>query len=417
MIRNIKKILNFKKLIINFSFRSFANLFTKLLAIITLPIITRALGPAGYGDYNLVGIVIIYTSLPMTLLGLRSYGIREIAAKRKDKGYAATVLSLQLSITIIAVIISFFISSIIFKSHTLLLIAVVLGYIIVFSRALDLEFFYISQKNLIFPAIAKIIGQLFYVLGVILFIKKPNDFVMLVFIAALSPSIADIIQWWNYKSKYLDTRISFSFKSIPKVFKKTWQLGLSQNLEGLISTIPKLLLTILIGTYALGIFSAGYKIYGFIVMFYVTFFYALAPYLVQMNDLPEKVQKKYHLTILLTTFFFSSLTGIFLYYYGQPVVLLILGKDFGESISIFKLISLTLIPMSPIMLLLGNILMYSGKEKYYLIGLIIDAVVVLVSAPFLIKHYSVIGAVYSLSLSMVVTIIVLTYYYFKKNFS
>jgi len=136
------KLLPFKKFAFNLSTRSLANLFSKVLGLITLPIITRALGPEAYGNYNLVMVIVQYTSLPIGLLGLRSYGIREIAAGRKKTSYAMDILSLQFSMAIISICISLIVAYFIFKANVLLLLAIVLGYLIVFARAFDLEFFF-----------------------------------------------------------------------------------------------------------------------------------------------------------------------------------------------------------------------------------------------------------------------------------
>jgi len=410
------KLLRFKKFAFNFSTRSLANLLSKLLGLITLPIITRALGPEAYGNYNLVMVIVQYASLPIGLLGLRSYGIREIASGRKKTSYAMDILSLQFSMAIVTICISLIVAYFIFKANVLLLLAIVLGYLIVFARAFDLEFFFVSQKDLAFPTIAKIIGQLFYVIGVVLFIKKPTDFVVLVFLTSLSPVIGDIIQFRRYIKNYSKFRLGINFRELLSTFKRTWMLGISQNLEGFLGTIPQLLLPVMIGTYALGIYAGGMKVYSILILFYVTFFYALAPYLVQLNKKSKHKQKKYHLFIFLLLFSISSALGIFFYMFGESLIVLLLGKSFGESVLIFKAISFTMIPLVPIVMLLGNILIYSGHEKYYLIGLIVDGIAIIVTAPLFISHFGVVGAVYSLALSMLITIVVLFYYYFKVNY-
>ena len=109
----------------------------------------------------------------------------------------------------------------------------------------------------------------------------------------------------------------------------------------------------------------------------------------------------------------SSLLGILFYFIGEPIIILLLGKGFGDSIMIFKIISITLVPLTPIGILLGSILIFSGHEKYYLIGLIGNAIITLITSYFFIKYLGVIGAVYVMILSMVVSIIILGYFYFR----
>lgn len=416
-IKSIKSIFKFKNLIYNFSIRSFANLLSKLMGLITLPIIARALGPESYGNYNIVNIVLLYTALPMALLGLRSYGIREIAAKRKDTNYANDILSMQFSITILATSVSFLICFFLFKSNYLLISALIIGYVSVFARSLDLEFFYVSQKNLAFPTYASLFGQLFYVIGVVLFIKSPNDFPLLVFLASITILISDIIQITKYHTHYHKFRIKLKIKETIVTFKKTFVMGISQNLEGIIPTIPQILLPILASVYDLGIVTGGLRIYSIILLFYGTFFYALAPYIVQMDAYPAAKKKKYHLFLIGSLLSISIVTGLLLYFLGEPIVLLLLGKGFGESVIIFKIISITLIPIMPIIMLLGNILIYSGNEKYYLYSLILNGIMTAILSYFLISKYQATGAVYVMIASSVISLISLIYFYYKIGFT
>ncbi len=409
------RIFRFKSLFLNFSFRSLANVFSKLIGLVTLPIIARALGPEAYGNYNLVNIIVQYTALPIGLLGLRSYGIREIAANRKNKSYALDILSMQFSIAAIAIVVSLLISGVIFNNQSLLLLAVLLGYIKVFAISLDLEFFYVSQKDLVFPTVSQIIGQLVYIAGVILFIREPTDFPLLVFLASLTLVIGDAIQIKRYHHRHYPFRIRLSLEEALRTFKKTYKLGISQNLEGFYPSIPQILLPIIIGPYALGIFSGGYQVYSIMIMFYVTMFYALTPYLVKLNNYPAKTRRKYHLIMFVMLLFWGGIIGLVLFFFGEKIILLLLGKSFGESVQVFKTVSLTLIPMAPVMMLLGNILVYSQKEKYYLISLVLGAVLIVLSSPILLVKFQVVGAVYALAISMFFGISLLFYYYFKTE--
>lgn len=411
----ILKFRHLKKLFINFSFRSFTNLISKFIGLVTLPIIARALGPEAYGNYNLVLITVQYTSFPISLLGLRSYGIREIAGRRKDDSYAIDILSMQLSIALISVFVSTLITFFLFKSSLLLFFSILIGYIIVFTNALNLEFFYVAKKDLLFPSIARLVGQICYVLGVIFFIKEPEDYPFLVFFAALTPAIADFIQLKRFHKRSGKVIFRLHFKDIINTFRTTYRLGISTNLEGLIPLVPQLLIPVILSTYALGIFSGGYKVYSILVTFYITFYYALAPYLVGLNKYHIDIRRKYHFLVLLIVMFVSILIGVMLFFWGEPIVVLILGKDFGESIVVFKAISLTLIPLTPISMLIGNILIYSSREKYYLISLIISGLTILLSSPILIKNFNEVGAIYSIAISMISGILTMTYFYFRSE--
>ena len=241
----IKNDLKLRKLFINFSFRSTANLFSKLIGLITLPIIARAFGPETYGKFNLIEIIITYTALPISLMGLRTYGIREIASGRKDKSYTNNILAMQFSIASVAILISNIICYIVFKNNVLFLIGIFLSNIRVFANAFDIEFFYVSQKNLVLPTIANITGQIFYLVGVIFFIKNPDDFPVLVFLSSINLVVADLILLTKFHKTYSPLKIKFVFAETIKTFKNSYQVGIAQNLEGFVPTVPQILLPIL----------------------------------------------------------------------------------------------------------------------------------------------------------------------------
>lgn len=399
------KLKGFRKFFLNFSFRSSANLLSKIIGLITLPIITRALGPEGYGNYNIVNIVLQYTILPIGLLGLRPHAIRELALSNRKNDYALHVLSMQLAIALIAILVSIFIAVILFKSNQILFFSILISYIAVIANALNLEFFFIAKKDLIFPTISHLIGQLAYVIGVVLFIKNPSDIPVLVFFAAMTPTIANIIQMRRFYSRYGKIWLKISLKESIRTFRTTYKLGLSANLENFYRSVPQMLIPVLLGSYALGIFAGGYKVYLILVTFYVTLFYALAPYLVKLNSYQKKIKRKYYILMVIAIIFFGGSLGLGLFFLGEPIIVLLLGKNFAESSIVFKALALTLIPFTPLAMLLGNILIYSGKDKYYLMSNIVSAITIIISSPLLLKNFNVLGGVYAMTIALFAGII------------
>jgi len=417
ILQKINRIARLRKLLINFSFRSIANLFSNAIGLITLPIITRALGPEGYGNFNLIILIVAYTTVPINLLGLRSYGIREIAGNRKNDQYAINILSMQYAVSIFAVFISSIITFYIFKENLILYGAIIIGYLMVFSNASNLEFFYVAKKDLVFPTVARLIGQGVYVIGVFLLVKRPNDFLILVLLTVLTSALSMIIQIRKFHVTFGKIKLKVNFKEILGTIKKTYKLGISQSLEGFYPSIPQLLIPIFLGTYALGIFVGGYKVYSIMMMFYVTLFYAMAPYLVKLNQYAVNLRRKYHIFLFIIIALFGFSIGITLYFFGEPILLLILGNKFQESVAVFRVISITLIPLTPINMLILNILIYSDNDKYYLYSMLLSITTIVLSSIFLIQWFGAVGAVYSMAISMLASILLAFYYYTKIIFS
>lgn len=346
-------------------------------------------------------------------MGLRSYAIREISSGRKDKMYAEEVLSLHLTLTILSILVSLLICILILQNDLLFITGLLFGYLTVFGRAFDLEFYYVSQKNLAFPTYASLFGQLLYASGVVLLIKGRNDYPILVLLTAFSILTSDIIQIYKFGSENGKIRLKLKFNELISTFKKTYILGISQNLEGFLPTIPQILLPGLAGIYSLGIVSGSLRVYSVITLFYVTLFYALAPYIVKIQSYQIEGRRKYHLLLFLTIFCAASTIGLVLFFFGDFFVILILGDEFIKSVELFKLISITLIPLTPIIMLLGNIFIYSGLEKYYLISLIISGIVSVIISPFLISKYAETGTVYSMIITSSLLLLSQSYFYFR----
>ncbi len=77
-----------------------------ILPLITIPIVSNALGVRGIGIYNYVNSIITYFTL-VAALGLANYGIREIASVREDKQLLSRKFSELLQFN---VIVAFFVA-------------------------------------------------------------------------------------------------------------------------------------------------------------------------------------------------------------------------------------------------------------------------------------------------------------------
>ncbi|MCO5432262.1 oligosaccharide flippase family protein [Enterococcus faecalis] len=72
-----------KKIINNFVYQGIYQVSTLVFPIITIPIVSNALGSEGVGTYNYIGSIVSYFVM-VAGLGLSNYGIREIASVRED---------------------------------------------------------------------------------------------------------------------------------------------------------------------------------------------------------------------------------------------------------------------------------------------------------------------------------------------
>lgn len=73
-----------RKLAVNFFYQASYQILLIILPIITIPIVSKALGPGGIGTYNYINSIVAYFVL-VAGLGMANYGVREIAIVRDDR--------------------------------------------------------------------------------------------------------------------------------------------------------------------------------------------------------------------------------------------------------------------------------------------------------------------------------------------
>ena len=91
------------RLIINFFSKLGVDSFSRLIGFITLPVITRALGPEGYGQFSYLFVILSYFGFFIDF-GYLNYGTNKLCDKENSSQVVGNIISLQL----LTLILSFF---------------------------------------------------------------------------------------------------------------------------------------------------------------------------------------------------------------------------------------------------------------------------------------------------------------------
>lgn len=388
----------------NFSTRIMGNIVSKILGIITLPIIARALGPEGFGGFNLVIVILGYSAL-LVDFGFTTYGVRESAKQKDSTTLVSQIISARLTLALGSILVSALLLVLIFSNNIGFVFTVCIGFIWVTAQASNIDFHFFGKKNMLIPTINQISGQIFYVLAVVFLIRYPSQLRLLVLFYSLYYLWASGLGILVYLKKNHSLRIRISMRQAWSMLKKTFRLGISARLEMFLSSFPVIIISALLGTFALGIFSAAFKFYTIILLVFQTIMLALAPYLVKLRDLPPPSQRKY--IRLLTAFMFGigSVGSLILYIGGETLLALFFGKSFGAASPLFKLMCVTLIPFTPVTMVLGSVLIYFDLDRKYLLSTLIAGIATLVLTPILVTFASLKGAIWAISLSNMASLI------------
>ena len=190
-----------KKVFSNFLYQASYQLLLILMPIITIPIVSRALGPSGIGVYQYVYSIVSYFVL-VAGLGLQNYGVREIAIVRSDrqklskKFWELTLFNIFFSIIIFVIyilLVPFFrYSSLFFIQGATVL-----------SNLFDISWFFAGLEDFRKVTIRNFIVRISTFILILLFIRNKNDLILYFIIMSISTLLGQMSLWISLK-KFVD---------------------------------------------------------------------------------------------------------------------------------------------------------------------------------------------------------------------
>lgn len=192
-----------KKIFNNFLYQAGYQLLLILMPIITIPVVSRALGPKGIGTYQYVYSIVNYFIL-IAGLGLQNYGVREIAIVRKDRKELSekfceiATFNAVFSIAILIIylfIINFFNNTYFFFIESASVLSVLFD-ISWFFGGLE-DFRKITVRNFIIKIASFIL--------ILLFVKDKSDLGIYFYIMSFSTLIGQMSLWISLKN-YIDLK-------------------------------------------------------------------------------------------------------------------------------------------------------------------------------------------------------------------
>lgn len=399
-----------KKLLFNISNRLFFVTLTKLIGFITVPIISRTLGPENYGIYNYVLAIGAYSLLPSNW-GFLAKGIRDIA-KNPDQSEEIVnkMTSARLVLWLLGSIVTFFIYLIFFPFNDTIIL-ILLAIISNIGLSISIDYFFYGKKNTFIPSLSHLLGQVFFLAFVFLFVKDESDILILLYINLGAYLIESIILFAVYlrKAKF---HFIISIKDSFLLLKDNFLLGLGAKASFFQNTVPILLIPLFLTDYKLGIFSAAFKFFMLATILFQTINLVFSPWIVECRQSSKDKQRTLFKRLIFGYFIIGLFAMILMYLSGSYLINLIFGSKFSDSQELIKLFSFLLIPIWPIYSILSSYMNNYELDKGYMWGSVITSVAILISVPLGIIFFDLNGVVFALFFS---TLSVCIYYFTKIN--
>ncbi|MFA7577826.1 MAG: flippase, partial [Candidatus Muiribacteriota bacterium] len=336
----MKKTISIKQ---NFFINSIVNILNIIVPIITLPYLSRTLGPENLGKINFA---ISYTDYfsKLALLGIPKYALREISQNRDNQLILNKTFSEIILIKIITSLISFllFFLSIIFipKLNNEIRIFLPLSFSILFSF-LSLEWFYGGFENFKFLTKRAVVLKLSAIILILTLIKKPADYYLYGFIVLFGIVSGNFAHIFFALKKVRFSLININLK---KHFKPVIYLSGTFLATGLYMNIDKVMIGFLSSNENIAFYYIPNKLCMILLALLMSLSGVLIPrfsYYIKNKKFDEyKIILKKSINFI---FFLSipSMIGIFLL--SEQIISLFASSEFSEAIITLKIMVLIII--------------------------------------------------------------------------
>ena len=242
-----------KKVFSNFLYQSLYQLMKIIIPIVTIPIVSRVLGPEGVGIYNYTYSIVSYFVL-FSGLGITLYGSREIARARENKEQLSQVFWEIFNLKALLVFINLLVF-LILSNHLKYSFYFYLQTLSVVSVLFDVSWFFMGIEDFKRTMLANIASQITVFLLILLLIKKETDLAKYVFIQSLSFILPQI-----YPLMYLRKYIFFKktkFKNVLGRIKYAVNYFIPQIAIIFYTTLNKTLLGVFVNPTAVGYYTSS----------------------------------------------------------------------------------------------------------------------------------------------------------------
>lgn len=386
-----------------------------IFPLIVFPYVARIIKPVGLGKVSMATSVISCLSI-FAQLGIPTYGIRECAKVRDDKGRLSQLVCNLLYINTISCFVTFsffwvllfFIPQFKYEATLYLIMSSSLilntfGMEWLF-RGLE-EYYYITVRSLIFKAIAIVL--MFF------FIKNENDYILYGFFTVFAASASNILN--IFRAHKIISFKGIEKKSLSKHVASALVFVSMTCATTIYMNLDNIMLGFMKDNIEVGYYDAAVKVKKVVVSIITALGGVLLPrvtYLIENNyvkQFKEIVCKSINYVI-----FIALPMMFYLIYFAQDCIYLLCGEEYEGAVIPMKIITGTIIFIGLSNMTGIQVLIPLGKEKKVLIseiyGAIIDVILNFLLIPLIGASGAAVGTV-----AAEITVLLVQLYYIRED--
>lgn len=373
-----------------------------LFPILAIPYTTRLFGPEILGEVNFANSVVQYFIL-IASFGIPVYATREIAKARdnadllRKKFKELTIL--QIVFTIFSLLIYLIVIISIERFRNYIYVYIFLG-LQILSYAFNFVWFLQGVEKYRYAAISTFISKLVNVILIFTLLKKREDFYIYAFIVGLTLVINAAINMLCTFSllKYFksEEKININYRAIKSHIYSIMVFFLSDIAVKVYTAMDQTMLGLLDSSESVAYYSMSIRLEKVVIALITSMAVVMIPRISNSikNNKLEDVKK--YVSMSINIVYLVAIPAVFgVMAIGEEIIPVFLGKEFLQSIGVFKLVSSLFIIIGLSNVFGMQIMIPYGKEKKFTMILSVAAVLNFIVNLILIPKLSYYGATFA----------------------
>lgn len=375
----------------NFIWNSLYQIIRIFIPLVTMPVVTRALGSDNLGIYSYTYSIALYGTY-FILLGLNQYGNREIAKVRDDKRLISkTFWSIFFGQFVIGCIVTLIYLLFYVSLEGAYRLFFMIWAIWLVAEIVDISWFFFGMEEFRIISMRNTLIRVLAVIAIVLFVRVEDDLWLYCFIQSLAFAMNSVILWMMFKG-----RVGFykpAAKEVLRHIPPNLKLFAPVIAISCYTQLNNILLGYLTNMSQVAFYDNSNKITLIPLAIIQSLGMVLLPRMSRELSRGRKadairfIGSSMWLSIAMSFGLFFGIVGV-----SFDFVPLFFGPDFEECVQLIPLLSLIIVPCAISSVFGNQWLLPQGKDGLYLCSVLLGALVNIVLCLALIPQFQAVGA-------------------------
>ena len=393
----------------NFSYNIVYQLLILIIPLITAPYISRVIGAEGVGVYSYTYSIANYFII-FAMLGINNYGNRSIAKAKGDKENLSktfsSIYTLQLIMSSLVILVYslyvLFFEKIEYKVYAWIQL------IVVSSSIFDINWLFFGLEKFKLTVTRNIIVKLISVGLIFGFVRTKDDLALYILILAISILISQMLLWLFVRKNVKLQKVSW--KDIKIHIKPILVLFVPVIAISIYNIMDKIMLGRITNATQLGLYENSERIINVPISIIAALGTVMMPRISNLLSYKnEEVAKKYIEKSMSFIMFIAIPITLGIMTISENFAPIFYGEEFVESGYLIKILAITILFKAWANVIRTQYLLPNEKDTFYLISVLVGAIVNFAINCILIPRLEALGAIIGTIIAEFVVAIIQTY--------